>query len=130
MKKRIRTKRPKTKQQKRLDRVQRKARYGPKWDEIRKRVYARDGHACKACGARNVKLNAHHIVLLRVSQNNSERNLVTLCDSCHKLIEEKALGVLKSGGHKKDVVRMTFRWLTEMRAKYRNGKLITEEADV
>lgn len=123
-------KRPKTKKQKRVERLQRKARYGPNWDVIRKKVYARDGHACKACGARNVKLNAHHILLLRVSQTNDERNLVTLCDSCHKIIEEKSLGLLKAGGHKRDVVRLTHRWLTEMKAKYRNGKLITEETDV
>lgn len=122
-----RLKRPKTKQQRRLERAQRKARYGPKWDAIRKKVYARDGHACKACGARNTKLNAHHILLLRVSQTNDGRNLITLCDSCHKIIEEKSLKMLKAGGHKRDVVRLTYRWLAEMKIKYRNGKLIIEE---
>lgn len=111
----------------RLERKQRKARYGPKWDEIRKKVYARDGHRCKACGSSNTKLNAHHILLLRVSQTNNERNLITLCDSCHKIVEEKAIKLLQSGGHKRDVYRMTMRWLVEMNAKYRNGKLLTEE---
>lgn len=124
-----RPKRPKTKKQRKVERLQRKARYGPKWDAIRKKVYARDGNRCRACGATNVKLNAHHILLLRVSQTNDERNLVTLCDSCHKIVEEKALSVLKSGGHKKDVVRMTHRWLMEMRSKYKDGKLITENKE-
>lgn len=120
-------KRPKSKTQRKVERLQRKARYGPRWNEIRKKVYARDGHQCRACGAKNVKLNAHHILLLRVSQTNDERNLVTLCDSCHKIIEEKALRLLKEGGHKRDVVRMTHRWLVEMRTTHRNGQLITEK---
>ena len=124
-----RPKRPKTKQQKKVERLQRKARYGPRWDEIRKKVYKRDGNQCRACGAKNVKLNAHHILLLRVSQTNDERNLVTLCDSCHKIVEEKALRLLKSGGHKRDVIRMTHRWLFEMRSKHKDGKLIVEEED-
>jgi hypothetical protein len=122
-------KRPKTKAQLRLERKERKERYGKNWDIIRKKVYARDGYKCKACGASNVKLNAHHILLLRVSQTNDERNLVTLCDRCHKIVEEKAINLLKSGGHRRDVVRMTHRWLLEMNAKYRNGKLLTEEED-
>lgn len=122
-------KRPKSKRQRKVERLQRKARYGPRWDEIRKKVYARDGNQCRACGAKNVKLNAHHILLLRVSQTNDERNLVTLCDSCHKIVEEKALSVLKSGGHKRDVVRMTHRWIMEMRSKHKNGRLIVEEKE-
>lgn len=121
--------RPKSKAQRKVERIQRKARYGPKWEIIRKKVYARDGNRCRACGITNVKLNAHHILLLRVSQTNDERNLVTLCDSCHKIVEEKALGLLKNGGHRRDVVRMTHRWLMEMRAKHRNGHLITEEEE-
>lgn len=121
--------RPKTKAQLRLERKTRKARYGPKWDEIRKKVYARDGHRCRACGITNKKLNAHHVLLLRVSQTNDERNLITLCDSCHKIIEERAIKMLQSGGHKRDVYRATMRWLVEMNAKYKNGKLITEEKD-
>lgn len=123
-------KRPKTPAQKKLERLQRKARYGKSWDEIRKKVYQRDGNRCRACGAAGVKLNAHHILLLRVSQTNDERNLVTLCDRCHKIIEEKAIRLLQGGGHRFEVVRLTHRWLMEMRTKYKNGKLITEVENV
>jgi 5-methylcytosine-specific restriction endonuclease McrA len=117
-------KRPKSRIQKRVERQKRKARYGPRWDEIRKLVYKRDGHRCRACGATNTKLNAHHILLLKVSKTNDDRNLITLCDRCHKMIESKALKLLKEGGHRKDIVRLTHRWLLEMNNKYKNGNLL------
>ena len=115
-------KRPATKQQKRYERAKRKARYGRSWDEVRMLVYKRDGFRCRACGRAkgegNVrKLNAHHILLLRVSQTNDPRNLVTLCDECHREVENKGLRLLKAGGHRRDVVRMTHRWLVEKRAQ-------------
>ena len=128
-----RVKRPQTKQQKRYERVKRKARYGKSWDEVRSLVYRRDGFRCRACGRAkgegNVrKLNAHHILLLRVSQTNDPRNLVTLCDECHREVENKAIRLLKSGGHRTEVVRMTHRWLLEKRARA-SEKLITEVND-
>lgn len=114
------SKRPKTKQQKLDERNKRKARYGRHWDEIRRRVYERDGYHCRACG-RTIpeirKLNAHHILLLRVSQSNDIRNLITLCDECHKIIESKALVLLKRGGHRFEIVRLTHRWLMECKIK-------------
>lgn len=123
------SKRPATKLQKRHERAKRKARYGKSWDDVRQLVYKRDSNRCRACGRMkgegNVrKLNAHHILLLRVSQTNSPRNLITLCDECHMEVESKALKLLKSGGHKKDVVRMTYRWLIEK--KNQSGRLLTD----
>lgn len=125
-------KRPQSKQQKRYERLKRKSRYGKSWGEIRQMVYKRDGFRCRACGRvkgdKGVrKLNCHHIVLLRVSQTNDPRNLVTLCDECHMLIESKSLKLLKSGGHKRDVVRMTHRWLLEKKAGQK--KLLVENGN-
>jgi len=129
-----RAKRPPTKQQKRYERAKRKARYGKSWDEVRLLVYKRDGFKCRACGRvkgeGNVrKLNAHHILLLRVSQTNDPRNLITLCDECHMLIESKALRLLKSGGHRKDIVRMTHRWLVEKRAQATERMLVEKNGE-
>jgi hypothetical protein len=118
-------KRHKTKQQRSSDRAKRKARYGAHWNEIRQRVYERDGMRCRACGKGNIKLNAHHVLLLRVSQTNDMRNLITLCDECHMLVEARALRMLKSGQHRTDVVRMTFRWLQECKEK-RQQELLEE----
>lgn len=109
-------KRPKTRQQKSDDRAKRRARYGKHWDEIRRQVYQRDGNHCRACGktyGQVKKLNAHHVLLLRVSQSHDARNLITLCDECHRILENKALTMLKHGSHRSEVVRMTFRWLQE-----------------
>lgn len=122
-------KRKPTKLQKKYERVKRKSRYGKSWDEVRQLVYKRDGHRCRACGKAKGeggvrKLNAHHILLLRVSQTNSPKNLITLCDECHMQIESKALKLLKSGGHRKDVVRLTYRWLIEKRSS--NKDVISE----
>jgi hypothetical protein len=121
-------KRPLTKQQKRKERLDRKARYGPLWEDIRTRVYQRDGFRCRACGRSKPevkKLNAHHIILLRVSKSNDIRNLITLCDECHMEIEAKAIRFLKAGGHRRDIVRMTYRWIIEKRAKA-TGKILKE----
>ena len=98
-----------------------KKRYGKNWDKIRKKVYSRDGYRCAACGATNVKLNAHHIIMLRISNNNDLRNLITLCDKCHKILESKSIKLLKSGGHRNDVIRLAYRFIIESRAK-RNKK--------
>jgi hypothetical protein len=124
MKKKI--KRPQTKEQQRFEREKRKARYGKHWDEIRQYVYQRDNFMCRACGKgipEVKKLNAHHILLLRVSQTNDIRNLITLCDECHKIIETKALNLLKGGGHRFDVFRMTHRYLYECRLKRQQALL-------
>lgn len=114
----------KSQKQKKLERLKRKSRYGKSWDSIRELVYKRDGYKCRACGAVGVKLNAHHIILLRVSKSNDLRNLITLCDSCHKKIEENSLKILKNGGSRVDVVRATYKLLLEINSKAKNGKLI------
>src|SRR5208337_1797887 len=102
-------KKSKTNQQKIFDRQKIKARYGRNWDQIRESVYQRDGFRCRACGKavpEVFKLNAHHILLLRVSQTNDTRNLITLCDECHRTVENKGLAILRNGGHRFEVVRM------------------------
>ena len=126
-----RRKRPLTKQQRHYERAKREQRYGPLWDDVRTKVYQRDGFKCRACGKARPqirKLNAHHILLLRVSQSNDPRNLITLCDECHREIETKAIRLLQAGGHRYEVVRMTYRWLIEKRAKAMEN-LLTEVND-
>jgi len=115
-------KRVSNKQKKRWERLNRKKRYGPRWDDIRELVYKRDGYRCRACGRHKSqvkKLNAHHIILLRISQTNNDRNLITLCDECHIKLEQKALKMLKEGMHRRDIVRMTYRFLIEKKAQIR-----------
>ena len=55
------------------------------YNRWRKDVFQRDNYTCQCCGARGVKLNAHHIKNyssnkdLRYDKNNG----ITLCEECH-----------------------------------------------
>ena len=74
------------------ERIRKSAEYS----EWRRSVYRRDNHTCRNCGARGVKLHAHHIKSfsahadLRLVVSNG----LTLCEKCHKLPGLHA-GVLK-----------------------------------
>lgn len=59
----------------------------PKWIRIRKLIYARDNFECQLCGKHGGKLQCHHIIPFRISQDNSPENLITLCPSCHMKVE-------------------------------------------
>jgi len=68
------------------------------WQKIRQAVYQRDGYACKQCG-RTDKLDCHHIIPYRIGKMfkhvfwnvgvDDAPNLVTLCKSCHKKLDNK-----------------------------------------
>ena len=51
---------------------------------MRKRILARDGHACVECGDTG-RLEIAHIEAYRVNGNNDDDNLRTLCVACHNL---------------------------------------------
>ena len=57
----------------------------------RSAVFARDNYTCQVCGARGVKINAHHrkeyafFPELRYSLDNG----VTLCGPCHKAVHAR-----------------------------------------
>lgn len=73
--------------------------YGPNWNEQRKKARKRDSYTCQRCGigkkAHMEKYgtlpHVHHIVPWHEFQSPEKRNalsnLVTLCASCHKKIE-------------------------------------------
>jgi len=68
------------------------------WHKLRLIIYARDKWKCQICGihgSRRIKLHCHHIVPYRVTQDNSEENLITLCAKCHTTEEQKYLHSLK-----------------------------------
>lgn len=123
--------RPLTRQQKRYERLEQKARYGPMWEEVRIRVYQRDGFRCRACGRTKPEvksLHCHHIILLKVSKSNDTRNLITLCPECHKKIESFAITMLKNGRHRSDIYRWTFRYLAEQKVLF-GRTLLSQEKD-
>jgi DEAD/DEAH box helicase domain-containing protein len=88
---------------------------GPNWAQQRGRALARDGHRCRHCGAPerpNRAHDVHHIRPFRTfgyvrGKNNQYleanrlQNLVTLCTSCHRRVEEDIMvrGTLSGLAH-------------------------------
>lgn len=62
----------------------------PEWKLIRNRIYKRDNWTCQICGKHcQDDIQCHHIVPYRITQDNSDGNLITLCKSCHCREESK-----------------------------------------
>jgi DEAD/DEAH box helicase domain-containing protein len=88
---------------------------GPNWAQQRNRARARDGHHCHHCGAPerpNRAHDVHHIQPFRTFgyirgkndrylEANRLGNLVTLCTSCHRRVEEDLIvrGTLSGLAH-------------------------------
>lgn len=56
------------------------------WRQSRAVALKIDGYECMSCKA-ITNLHAHHIIPFKISGNNSWRNLVILCASCHRKYE-------------------------------------------
>ncbi len=52
------------------------------YDKLRQSVLRRDGWRCQSCGVMS-NLEVHHKEFRSQSGDDSERNLITLCASCH-----------------------------------------------
>ena len=57
------------------------------WYTIRKDIYKRDNYECQRCKKHGGRLECHHIIPYRISNDNSENNLITLCPKCHREVE-------------------------------------------
>jgi DEAD/DEAH box helicase domain-containing protein len=68
--------------------------YGPGWSRVRDRVRARDKYTCQVCGTLETtrQHDVHHKTPFRAFTSfveaNRLENLVTLCHSCHRKVEE------------------------------------------
>ena len=65
---------------------------GDEWAEISMRVLKRDGFKCRKCG-KKYYLGVHHIIPWKKNPDNSMKNLITLCSSCHKTMDNDYLRV-------------------------------------
>lgn len=85
------------------------------WDATRRRVLDRDGHACRFCGIDDDDhrdeygrgLHAHHVVPKRDGGPDRPENLITVCESCHRTLEDthaKAVSQLQQQGEHTDAV--------------------------
>lgn len=60
----------------------------PEWKELRKIIYERDNWTCQRCKKKVHKgIQCHHKNPWETSHNNDVDNLVTLCTSCHMIVE-------------------------------------------
>ena len=61
------------------------------YGKIRRYCLDRDSYTCQRCGAdlHNGDAQLHHIVYRRYNGTDHPKNLITLCDHCHKEIHRK-----------------------------------------
>jgi hypothetical protein len=62
---------------------------GLSWKVQRRLAWERDKFTCQKCGDSSKKPHCHHKVPYRLSKSHSLDNLVCLCSSCHKKIENQ-----------------------------------------
>ena len=61
----------------------------------REAVFNRDNYTCQCCGKKHVRLEVHHIIFRSLGGTDDERNLITLCEKCHKAIHDGILILTK-----------------------------------
>jgi len=55
------------------------------YQQLCRKILERDGWRCQGCGAMH-QLQVHHKEFRSHSGDDSEENLITLCDDCHRLV--------------------------------------------
>lgn len=73
----------------------------PRWQQVRLRIFERDGFVCRCCGRGDEQLHAHHLFYRQgvAPWEYAHEELITLCDSCHEVEHhegDEAWRVLKS----------------------------------
>lgn len=61
----------------------------------REAVLHRDNYTCQCCGKKHTRLEVHHIIFRIMGGTDDERNLITLCEKCHKAIHDGLLILTK-----------------------------------
>ncbi len=67
----------------------RKRTRGTFWKRVADKIRERDNNTCQICGLKEnlKKLPVHHIIPFKISKNNKQNNLITVCQSCHMKTE-------------------------------------------
>ena len=61
----------------------------------REAILHRDNYTCQCCGKKHVRLEVHHIIFRSLGGTDDEKNLITLCEMCHKLVHDGILILTK-----------------------------------
>jgi 5-methylcytosine-specific restriction endonuclease McrA len=76
----------------RIRRKQPRLRLDPgAYQQLCREILARDSWRCQGCGATQ-HLQVHHQQFRSQSGDDSEENLITLCDRCHNLAHDNRTG--------------------------------------
>ncbi|MDM8551911.1 RNA-guided endonuclease IscB [Desulfobacterales bacterium HSG2] len=57
-------------------------------ENLRMATLMRDGYACRECGRRNCRLEAHHIIPRSGGGKDTIKNMITLCKRCHGKVHD------------------------------------------
>lgn len=93
--------------------------------QLRQEVRERDEHECKFCESEE-NLHTHHIVPRKAGGSDKKENLMTVCASCHKVIENSQGQALKriKNEEKKELEQEKERLEEELEDKYSFEELI------
>lgn len=61
----------------------------------REAVLYRDNYVYQCCGKKHVRLEVHHIIFRSMGGTDDEKNLITLCEKCHKAVHDGILVLTK-----------------------------------
>ena len=61
----------------------------------REAILNRDSYTCQCCGKKHVRLEVHHIIFRSMGGTDDEKNLITLCEKCHKAVHDGMLILAK-----------------------------------
>jgi len=70
----------------------------PRWQQMRLKVYERDGFACRCCDSKDKTLHAHHVQYHPYAEGPWDYDpdtIITLCFECHS-DEHKSLDASKA----------------------------------
>lgn len=61
----------------------------------REAILHRDNYTCQCCGKKHERLEVHHIIFRSLGGTDDEKNLITLCEKCHKAVHDGILILTK-----------------------------------
>lgn len=78
----------------------------PRWQKKRLDIMDRDGFQCRACQAKDKTLNVHHRVYRKGKSpwEYEDEMLVTLCEDCHKVMEDSIRKVAEMCAFDEEIV--------------------------
>ncbi len=89
-------------------------------ENLRIATLMRDNYTCQECKKRNCKLHAHHIIWREHGGKDTIKNLITLCELCHKKVHKGEIKIEGGvSGFKDRIAQRTMQGKTYMYSNLR-----------